>query len=281
MLTVAAFGIPGAVPIGDATLVPQAKALLAELDRRLAPPATTSPVDDAAQRDAILARLRAVFGPGFLALPRFTASNANDLTASLADAAALHGSDPLGAYTWLLRMERVRPALARFGRTLRDAEALGTGESLNVSLAQVPHTAGQRWLGLPLAPGTTPVDGVASLVLQSVPNDVHGVLCGIVADEWTELIPSRNETTGVAFQYDPPDAMAPQAILLAVPPVIGAQWTTGMLNRILMETLDQARLRGAGFEALGDITQFVPATYLAFNLSGDAVSSDLTALIGS
>jgi hypothetical protein len=142
----------------------------------------------------------------------------------------------------------------------------------------VPHVPGQRWLGLPLATDTTPPDGRVSLVIQSVPGDLHGQLCGIVADEWTELIPSRTETTGIAFHYEPPDSVAPQAILLAVPPVLGQQWTVGSLNRVLMETLDLARLRGVGHQALGDITHFVPATYLAFNLNADAVSTDLTAL---
>jgi hypothetical protein len=287
MLNAAAFGIAGAIPVAENTLVPQARALLVELDRRLGlsitppphpgPPAA-APTDDAGRRDSILARFRTVFGPGFLALPRFTAANANDLVASLADAASLRAGDPLAAYTWLLRMERVRPALTRLGRPLREAEALGTGESLNLSIAQLPHVPGQRWLGLPLATDTKPPDGRVSLVIQSVPGDVRGQLCGIVADEWTELIPSRTETTGIAFHYEPPDSVAPQAILLAVPPVLGQQWTVGSLNRVLMETLDLARLRGVGHQALGDITHFVPATYLAFNLNADAVSTDLTAL---
>jgi hypothetical protein len=277
MLNVAAFGIPGAVPVAENALAPQARALLVELDRRLSPPAA-APTDEVGRRDSILARFRTVFGPGFLALPRFTAANANDLAASLADAASLRAGDPLAAYTWLLRMERVRPALTRLGRPLREAEALGTGESLNLSIAQIPHVPGQRWLGLPLATDTKPPDGRVSLVIQSVPDGLHGQLCGILADEWTELIPSRTETTGIAFHYEPPDSVAPQAILLAVPPVLGQQWTVGSLNRVLMETLDLARLRGVTHQALGDITHFVPATYLAFNLNADAVSTDLTAI---
>src|SRR5262249_7995837 len=125
-----------------------------------------------------------------------------------------------------------------------------------------------------------PRAGRASLGLQSVPDDVHGQLGGLLVDEWTELIPSRTETTGVAFHFDPPDSVAPQAILLAVPPVTGQQWTVASLNRVLMETLDLARLRGVGHRALGNITHVVPATSLAFNREANAVSSDLTPLIG-
>jgi len=168
--------------------------------------------------------------------------------------------------------------LARFGRPLREAEALGSAERLDLAIAQLPHVAGQRWLGLPLAGDGPPADGGVSLVLHAVPSTLDGQLCGVVVDEWTELIPSRTETTGIAFQYDPPDSVAPQAVLLAVPPVTGQPWTVGSLNRVLVETLDLARLRTVDPEALGDIRHFLPAAYLAFNVDADAVSSDLAPL---
>ena len=100
----------------------------------------------------------------------------------------------------------------------------------------------------------------------------------VSVDEWTEVVPSRTETTGIAFQYDPPDSAAPQAILLAVPPVIGAPWTAATLHRVLLETLELARIRLVEAEDLGEAGHFLPATYLAFNAEGDVVSTDLGAL---
>jgi hypothetical protein len=151
-------------------------------------------------------------------------------------------------------------------------------ESLDLHVAQVPHVGGQRWVGLELLDEQPLVDGAASLVLHGPPAEFTGPLCGLLVDEWTELVPSREETTGIAFQYDPPDASAPQAILLAVPPVVGQAWTVGGLNRVLLETLDLARLRAVDPAALGDVGHYLPATYLAFNEAGDAVSSDLNLL---
>lgn len=278
MLDVAAFGVAGALPTSDGPLTAQANALLVELDRRLGVVAPPAAADEVTRRDQILTRFQTVFGSGFLSLPRFTASNASDVAASLADGAALRAGDPLAAHTWLLRMERVRAALTRLGRPLREAEVLGTGARLNPSIAQVPHVPGQRWLGLPLVAGATPVDGKLSLVLQDAPSTLVGRLCGILVDEWTELIPSPSETTGIAFQYDPPDSVAPQAILLAVPPVLGRGWTVDLLNRVLIETLELGRLRLVGPGALGDIRHFVPAAFLAFNLDADTVSTDLVPL---
>src|SRR4029077_11339816 len=115
---------------------------------------------------------------------------------------------------------------------------------LDLAIAQVPHLAGQRWVGLDVPEGSSVKDGCASLVLQKAPAAFTGSLGGLLVDEWTEFVPSRNETTGIAFQYDPPDNAASQAILLAVPPVMGTPWTIGSLNRVLLETLDLARLRG-------------------------------------
>ena len=173
-------------------------------------------------------------------------------------------------------MARVRPALGRIGRALSEAEVLGSSERLDLSIAQVPHVPGQRWIGLDLLDdGAPPTDGCISLILQGSLPDLSQPLCGMLVDEVTEVLPSRTETTGIAFQYDPPDAAAPQAILLAVPPVVGEPWRVGSLNRVLLETLDLVRIRGVDPAALGDIAHYLPTTYLAFNAGGDAVSTDL------
>ena len=93
------------------------------------------------------AALRALLGPGFVALPRFLAPDADDLVASRDDP-ALAGDDPLVAETWLMRLERVREPLMRLGVALREAEALG-GAPLRLGLAQTPHRPGAAWNGRP------------------------------------------------------------------------------------------------------------------------------------
>lgn len=274
----ASFGIPaGAVegPAGElvaAAVTAEMQRRVAEAERHAAAPSGEAP---AARRQRIERRFGAVFGPGFVAVPRFAASTAADLTASVTDPALT--DDPLAAETWLLRMERLRPALARFGTATRAAQVLGGTHSALVQLAQVPHQAGQRWVGLPLD-GRPLRQGVVSLALHGIPADLIGQLAGLLVDEWTEVIPSATETTGIAFRYDPPDAMAPQAILLAVAPVPGQAWTVGTLNQVLLETLDLAHLRTVGPDLLGDALQYLPAAVLAFNPDGDAVATDLNPL---
>lgn len=213
-------------------------------------------------------RLRALLGPGFVALPLFVAANADELTASRDDP-SLVGDDPLVAETWLMRLERVREPLMRLGIARREAEALG-GADLRLGLAQTPHRPGAAWNG---RPADTYLDGAASLVLVGA--DVVGPgrpLAGLLVDELTELVPSAIETTGVAFRYEPPTATAPQALLLAVPPVIGEAWTAGGLNQVLLETLDLAHARALAPDDLDLVRQFLPATMLAFNTDGDVPS---------
>ncbi len=100
------------------------------------------------------------------------------------------------------------------------------------------------------------------------------VLSGLLVDEWAEVVPSDTQTTGVAFRYDPPEAMPPQAILLAVPPVPGEAWTVGSLNQVLIETLELAHLRAVPPESLGAVRQYLPASVLAFNTEADVPSTN-------
>ena len=117
--------------------------------------------------------------------------------------------------------------------------------------------------------------GRLSLVIQSAATlAAAGPMRGLLIDEWVEIVPSKVETTAVAFQFNPPDVCAPQAILLAVPPVTGKPWTGWDLQRVLMETLDLAKLRAVDPEALAELSQYLPALYFGLNAADAAVSTD-------
>lgn len=219
---------------------------------------------------AVQQRLRVLLGPGFVALPHFLPPDVDDLVSSRDDP-ALAGDDPLVADTWLMRLERVREPLMRIGVALREAEALG-GARLRLGLVQTPHRPGAAWNG---RAASTYLDGAASLVLVGADVLAPGRrFTGLLVDEMTELVPSATETTGVAFRYEPPTATAPQALLLAVPAVIGEEWTVGGLNQVLLETLDLAHVRALAPDDLDLVRQFLPATMLAFNTEGDVPSTN-------
>jgi hypothetical protein len=150
---------------------------------------------------------------------------------------------------------------------------------MKLGIAQLPFNASERWVGLPLAPGAELPANKLSIVLQTAQViDTAQPLCGLFIDEWVEVVPSARETTGIAFQFDVPNACAPQSVLVAVPPVPGQDWTAESLRVLLMETLYHAKLRGVDPSMLGAAAQQLPGLYLAFNTANHTVSTDFNPL---
>ena len=293
LLKLHAFGVGPAVPVSVAGEGPEAISALARqgqallkisgprLDQgaalRLAPVAP----DQRGRREQLVARMRAVFGPSFVVLPRFTfdAAGATELTSALAASTPAQGGDPLAVNTWFARYSRVRDGVGRLGACLQRADVLGTGARLNFSVAQLPFVSAERWVALPPLPGTTLPPSKLSLVIHTVGTlNSAQVMTGLLVDEWVEVVPNTHETTALAFQFDVPDSCAPQSVLIAVPPVPGQDWTTETLRRVLMETLDLAKLRAVDTKSLGAAAQHLPGLYLAFNTEDHAVSTDFAAL---
>jgi len=101
-------------------------------------------------------------------------------------------------------------------------------------------------------------------------------VCGLHLDRWVEVVPAPVETTGVAFHCDAPQATAPQAILLAIPPNPRKSWDVASLEAVLLETLDLAKLRMVDSERRPTLGHFLPALLFARN-SGDALRGDTIA----
>jgi hypothetical protein len=287
----ASFGVAGAVPLsaaGDSpadrqTLLAQAGSIQKELARRVEQLAALATSFDAgtatveSRHDDALARLRTVFGKAFVVLPRFAAANAAELEKALADSAKVQDGDSFASTTWFQRMARVRDGVARLNDALGYAEALGSGEKLKLTVAQLPHGPDDRWVGLPFEAAQGLPGGKLSLAVQSAaPVDARQPLAGLLIDEWVEVVPSATETTGIALQYDQPNAAPPQTILVAVPPEIESPWTLWSLQQVLLETLDLARIRAVDPDALDEVGHYLPASYFACNTAGDTVSTDFT-----
>ena len=303
MLALQRFGLTGAVPIAPladeatdrAALIAQSRALAADAARRLATAATQRSAAGASnpQRAASASeRLRTLFGTDFLTLAPFTAANGAELAASLAASASLQGGDALAVYPWWQRMARVREGVGRLSATLHAAESIQAATPPRLAVAQLPHAAGERWVGLPTPAGTAIAAGKLSLVVQKADSlNPAQPMVGLWLDDWVEVVPQARENTGIAFQFNAPDACAPQAILLAVPPDLSKAWTPWTLHRLLLETLELASLRAVDAEALdrafvdpvgasgvGELAHFLPALCFAVNAEGDAVAPNLSSL---
>jgi hypothetical protein len=165
--------------------------------------------------------------------------------------------------------------VSRLEDAYRYAEALGTGAELHLMVGQLPLRDDDRWVALPLKDGQPISAGTLSLVAQvSDRFDSNGPFAGLLIDEWIETVPNPAETTAVAFQYDQPDATPPQSVLIAVPPGADLAWTASALQKVLLETMDLAKMRVVDPSLLGEAQHFLPALHFASNAQGDTVSTD-------
>lgn len=292
MLAASDLGVPGAVPLvstGDAPellgeLQAQASAIHAEVRRRIsALEGLPSPdtADTTARVDHALRRLGTVFGEAFRAVPRLTAPPRGDtaqIDVSFGASASLQETEPFAAARWFQRLSRVRPGAQRLGDMLLYADALGGADSLRLEVAQLPAVTGDRWLALPFANGAPPVGRVSVVAHVPLgPVDRSPGLTGLMIEQYTEVLPSPAKTTGLALHYDQPNATPPQAIVLAVPPRPGEDWTLDGLLRVAEETLELAKLRMVDLDVLQQAGHFIPATYLAYNAKGVTVATDFLA----
>ena len=82
-------------------------------------------------------------------------------------------------------------------------------------------------------------------------------------DSWTETVPEPRHTTQAAFHFNAPGARAPQAILLAVPPVLDRPLGLPTLLATVRETRDLAHARMAALEDLKESDAVLPLSLLS------------------
>src|SRR5439155_958481 len=175
--------------------------------------------------DFHVARVRHVLGADFNVLPRFKADGAAGSELATAFAEGVNqGATPGAVSQWLLREARIREGVARLETVLLYRQALRR-DGAGLLVGQIPYDGDDSWVAL--AATATP-GGRVSLVVAAPPNFAAADnLAGLTVDEWTEVVPSRSETTGVTFHYHAPNTEPPHGTLLAVPPA--PRWRRGVV----------------------------------------------------
>jgi len=213
----------------------------------LAPEARAKQIELAAQ---------AIFGREFRILPRYdldaqqafelsNAWNSSDLLDYLTTTHQPPFFDPVE--DWLHGVARVREKIHHAENCLFLREAMTLDESkFSAHPVQLPFLPEEyHWLAMPF-PKEVVLEG--DVLLYTALTDATAIspqyACGLLIDEWTEVIPLENETTGLTFHYDRPNAEAPQTMLLVTPTRLTGQWAWADIVDALHYTLDAARLRG-------------------------------------
>ena len=86
----------------------------------------------------------------------------------------------------------------------------------------------------------------------------------LLIDKWQEGIPNpeQSEMTGIAIRYESPQAEAPNAVIVAVPPQRNSEefWSVDLLANTLLETLELMQIRMVGSHEVGEsvLVQVLP-----------------------
>jgi len=284
LLDLAAFGLPDAVP-HSATgndveartlLVNQASNILNTASSRLTRARENKTNGDVLAQSTenrigfYQAAAQAVFGAAFNLIPVFSLKNQEELQTATAFRDAIpalsltrfHADNPLVVEEWLQGAAKVREKLNKL-------EAISIfGQALERQLPapqplQLPFRESDHWIAVEYPevlpadlgkPETFVPEGEFLSLVQWLPAsgfDPSQPQSGLLIDEWTEVIPGRQETTGIAIHYNQPNTEPPQTLLLAVTPQITGAWNWGKLVGILDDTLERAKMRAVEPDQLG------------------------------
>jgi hypothetical protein len=267
LTALARWHVPGAIPraglrdlatgadAGDrAALIAEAEAVHARFQARL-------DARDAIAGDdltAAVTRIRALL-PGAVVLPPFVAPSVPTLEAAAARSGTRLGG-VANAIPWLQQSGRVRPRVGAAVAAIDLVEAASGGARFQPVLLQLPDHPEEGWAATTL-PSHDTGPRTCLLSISGRPADFTAMMAGLVLDAWTEVIPDRTVTTGIAVHFDAPSAQAPQAFLLAVPPAEGP-WGVDQILALVRQTLDRARERAVGPDEIQGYGQYLPAIYL-------------------
>jgi hypothetical protein len=181
-------------------------------------------------------------------------------------------------------MPRIWEKIIMLSDALRDDGGLlgplPPGGEPQLTPIQLPFHTGDHWLGMEFAVGAAITEDKLLFTAHYAnepligPDTVH---CGLLFDEWTEVVPAAVETTGIAMNVDRPDSEPPQAMLLVSPPVRTGAWNNDDLLAAITETFEMARQRAVEPAHLegGAYAQLLPATLLSATTRPITISTDL------
>jgi hypothetical protein len=233
-----------------------------------------APATSLAQVEALTQAAKLMLGEDTLIIPEFQmpaeqASEAQNAWDSL-DELLSHQTVTLGVDfpvdEWLYGVARVREKLHHWENITFLSTALGRAAP-DLHPLQIPYKTGDSWTALEY-PSDYNLDSDRLLYTAAYVQDFDQFSrqCGLLLDEWTEMIPAQEEITGVTFHFDRPNTEPPQTMLLVTPANFTGRWSWDDLVDALHETLGLAKQRAIEPEFV-DGTRYarlLPATWLPF-----------------
>jgi hypothetical protein len=244
------------------------------------------------QVQALQTAAKALFGEDFQLVPEFAVSPAqggewtNAINASTGGDLFTYLKTTLKidfpVDEWMYGVARVRPVIQSWESAVMLATAFGLTPP-NPTPIQLPFAADDPWLALDYPPDhVIDSDRLLYTGLYSAPFDATVHQCGLLLDEWTEVIPATTRDTGVTFNYNRPDNEPPQSMLLVAAASDTGVWQWADLVAALHETLDLAKKRAVEPAHIDPTvySRFLPGTVMASTTYGINIATALTAANG-
>ncbi|SMO33322.1 hypothetical protein SAMN06265379_10197 [Saccharicrinis carchari] len=212
-----------------------------------------------------------LFSEDFQVLPEFTFNDeqAGELQNCINDQAQLlhyqtndKGED-FPVDNWLYGIARVREKLGSWENTVQLFEAFKPGSpTLDLLPIQLPYQENDTWLAVSY-PESYVIESDKLIYTAYNPGfNPTQAQCGLLVDEWTEVIPAKKETTGMTFHYDRPNCEPPQTMLLMTPSEFTGHWKWNDIVNTLHDTLEMAQIRAVEPDHIDETgyAKFLPAT---------------------
>ncbi|MFC0542517.1 hypothetical protein [Kutzneria chonburiensis] len=248
------------------------------------------------QVQAATEALKALLGEDVLVVPEFTPTDQvnSDWRKARQDSgrlvAHLVAAHDFPVDDWVHGIARVRDKMRHWENAVAMADALrGPGHGIlgildgweepAVTPVQFPYHAGDHWLAMEFADNKPITEDKLLFSAHYAAEPLLGTSdhCGLLLDEWTEVVPAVSETTSIAVHVDRPDSEPPQAMLLVAPPARTGSWHTDDLLAAVNETLDLAKARAVEPQHLDDTpyAQLLPATVMSATRQPVTIGTDL------
>ena len=215
----------------------------------------------------LVAAAKKILGDVFKILPLFSYNNEADILQSKTDNTQLlkHAKIELKMRfpedEWLQNIAHVRPRLAKW-EYIRSLQEIVNNSPLKIEAIQLPYRAMDSWVAVEFpAKDSMKPDQPFNISHDTLSIVIHGDAAfnagkkraGLLVDDWTESVPAKENMTGISFNYDQPNAMPPQALLLAITPKEKGHWEWSDLVGIANDTLNRAKLRAVEPRSLDTI----------------------------
>jgi hypothetical protein len=276
--------VPVASPAAPPDLAGALASASAEAARRLAAPVPPS----TATADEAVAYLKTLLGAAQPAVPRFTldASSGAGVAAGMLLGDGFLSSNPELVNDWLADIATVRAPAGRVVAAMQGCEALAGTSGLpgRWRIVETVPAAGAWTATIDAATldglaKDGPVTTVAAFVADGATIAANSVVSGLVVDDWTDVVPHTEAATTLVYQADAPAARAPQAVLLGMAPDVNAGWDIDTVVDVVIEAVEQARLRTVDLETGAWLGRLLPAVLLPDGDATDVIDAPALPLL--